>query len=231
MMKADVSVIMPAAGLSLRMGTDVRKPFIMIGEKPVFFYTLEKFCKLKRVKEIIFVVNKEDLSTVIEKWSDELKTYKVTKIIAGGERRQDSVYQGLSRLDSDTKIVLIHDAVRPLVKKDEIEAVIKRTEEKGAAILASPMKLTVKKVNSSLEIIETVPRNDLWMAQTPQGFKRDLILKAYEKIKDTKAELTDDAEVVEKAGHTVEVVPGSYDNIKITTREDLRLAELLLAKH
>lgn len=231
MMKADVSVIMPAAGLSLRMGTDVRKPFIMIGEKPVFFYTLEQFYKLKRVKEIIFVVNKEDLSTVIEKWSDELKTYKVTKIIAGGERRQDSVYQGLSRLDSDTKIVLIHDAVRPLVKKDEIEAVIKRTEEKGAAILASPMKLTVKKVNSSLEIIETVPRNDLWMAQTPQGFKRDLILKAYEKIKDTKAELTDDAEVVERAGHTVEVVPGSYDNIKITTREDLRLAELLLAKH
>lgn len=231
MMKADVSVIMPAAGLSLRMGTDVRKPFIMIGEKPVFFYTLEKFCKLKRVKEIIFVVNKEDLSTVIEKWSNELKAYKVTKIIAGGERRQDSVYQGLSRLDSDTKIVLIHDAVRPLVKKDEIEAVIKRTEEKGAAILASPMKLTVKKVNSSLEIIETVPRNDLWMAQTPQGFKRDLILRAYEKIKDTKAELTDDAEAVEKAGHTVEVVPGSYDNIKITTREDLRLAELLLAKH
>lgn len=231
MMKADVSVIMPAAGLSLRMGTDVRKPFIMIGEKPVFFYTLEQFCKLKRVKEIIFVVNKEDLSTVIEKWSDELKTYKVTKIIAGGERRQDSVYQGLSRLDSDTKIVLIHDAVRPLVKKDEIEAVIKRTEEKGAAILASPMKLTVKKVNPKFEIIETVPRNDLWMAQTPQGFKRDLILKAYEKIKDTKAELTDDAEVVERAGHTVEVVPGSYDNIKITTREDLRLAELLLAKH
>lgn len=231
MMKADVSVIMPAAGLSLRMGSDVRKPFIMIGEKPVFFYTLEKFYKLKRVKEIIFVVNKEDLSTVIEKWSDELKTYKVTKIIAGGERRQDSVYKGLSQLDSDTKIVLIHDAVRPLVKKDEIEAVIKRTEEKGAAILASQMKLTVKKVNSSLEIIETVPRNDLWMAQTPQGFKRDLILKAYEKIKDTKAELTDDAEVVEKAGHTVEVVPGSYDNIKITTREDLRLAELLLAKH
>jgi 2-C-methyl-D-erythritol 4-phosphate cytidylyltransferase len=93
------------------------------------------------------------------------------------------------------------------------------------------MKLTVKKVNSSLEIIETVPRNDLWMAQTPQGFKRDLILKAYEKIKDTKAELTDDAEVVERTGHTVEVVPGSYDNIKITTREDLKLAELLLAKH
>ncbi len=229
-MKADVSVIMPAAGLSLRMGANVRKPFLMIGEKPVFFYTLEKFCKLKRVKEIIFVVNERDRSTVIEKWSDELKAYKVTKIVTGGERRQDSISNGLAHLDSDTEIILIHDAVRPLVKKDEIEAVIKSTEEKGAAILASPMKLTVKQVNSSLEIIETVPRHDLWMAQTPQGFKRDLLVNAYDKIRGSDEEFTDDAEVAEKAGHTVGIVPGSYDNIKITTREDLKLAELLLVK-
>ncbi len=160
-MKADVSVIMPAAGLGLRMGTNVRKPFIMIGEKPVFFYTLEKFCKLKRVKEIIFVVNEKDRSTVIEKWSDELKAYKATKVITGGRRRQDSIYNGLSQLDHDTKIVLIHDAVRPLVKEDEIEAVIKSAEEKGAAIVASPMKLTVKQADSSLDIIRTVPRHDL----------------------------------------------------------------------
>ena len=230
MMKADVSVIMPAAGLSLRMGANVRKPFIMIGNKPVFFYTLEKFCKLKRVKEIIFVVNEKDRSTVIEKWSDELKAYKVAKIVTGGERRQDSIYNGLSHLDTDTEIILIHDAVRPLVRNDEIEAVIKCAEEKGAAIVASPMKLTVKKVNSSLEIIKTIPRHDLWMAQTPQGFKRDLLVNAYDKIKDLNEEFTDDAEVVEKAGHTVGIVSGSYDNIKITTREDLKLAELLLVK-
>lgn len=229
-MKADVSVIMPAAGLSLRMGAGVRKPFLMIGEKPVFFYTLEKFCKLERVKEIIFVVNEKDRSTVIEKWSDELKDYKVTKIVTGGEQRQDSISNGLSQLDPDTEIILVHDAVRPLVKQDEIEEVIKSTEEKGAAILASPMKLTVKRVNPSHEIIETVPRHDLWMAQTPQGFKRDLIINAYNKIKDTNEEFTDDAEVVEKAGHTVGIVSGSYDNIKITTREDLKLAELLLVK-
>ncbi len=227
-MEADVSVIMPAAGLSLRMGANVRKPFIIVGERPIFFYTLEKFSKLERVKEIILVVNEKDRSTVIEKWSDELKIYKVTKIVTGGERRQDSIYNGLSHLDPDTRIVLIHDAVRPLVKNDEIEAVIKSTEEKGAAIVASPMKLTVKKVDSNFEIIETVPRHDLWMAQTPQGFKRDLLVSAYDKIRDTDVEYTDDAEVVEKAGHTVGIVPGSYDNIKITTREDLKLAELLL---
>ncbi len=229
-MVEDISVIMPAAGLSLRMGANVRKPFIMIGEKPIFFYTLEKFNNLKRVKEIIFVVNRKDLNTVKEKWSDELKAYKVTKVIAGGERRQDSIYNGLSQLDPDTKIILIHDAVRPLVYNEEIKAVIKSTEEIGAAIVASPMKLTVKKADSSLNIIKTVPRHDLWMAQTPQGFKRDLIVNAYEKIKDSNVEFTDDAEVVEKAGHTVGIVSGSYDNIKITTREDLKLAEVMLVK-
>jgi|TARA_B100001964_G_scaffold88683_1_gene99753 2-C-methyl-D-erythritol 4-phosphate cytidylyltransferase len=229
MMKADISVIMPAAGLSLRMGVNVRKPFIMIGEKPIFFYTLEKFSKIERVKEIIFVVNEKDRPTVIDKWSPELKAYKVTNIVTGGARRQDSIYNGLSYIDPDARIVLIHDAVRPLVITDEIEAVIKSTEEKGAAIVASPMKLTVKKVDSSNDIIETVPRHDLWMAQTPQGFKRDILVNAYDKIKDTNEEFTDDAEVVEKAGHTVGIVSGSYDNIKITTREDLRLAELLLA--
>lgn len=213
------------------METDVRKPFIMIGKKPIFFYTLEKFYKLKRIKEIIFVVNKGDLSTVIEKWSDDLKTYNVTKIIAGGERRQDSVYNGLSQLDPNTKIVLVHDAVRPLVNNNVIETVIKKVDEKGAAIAASPMKSTVKKVNSNHKIIKTIPRYDLWMAQTPQGFKRDIIIKAYNKIKNTKIEFTDDAEVVEKYGHKVEIVSGSYDNIKITTREDLKIAELLLAKH
>ncbi len=228
-MTSDISVIMPAAGLSLRMGADVRKPFIMIGKKPIFFYTLEKFYSLKRVKEIIFVVNRKDLDTVKEKWADELKAYKVTKVIPGGKRRQDSIYNGLSQIDPDTKIILIHDAVRPLVHNEEIEAVIKSTEEKGAAIVASPMKLTVKKVDSNLNIIKTVPRHDLWMAQTPQGFKRDLIVNAYEKIKDSNIEFTDDAEVVEKAGHTVGIVPGSYDNIKITTHEDLKLAEAMLA--
>lgn len=231
MMIEDISVIMPAAGLSLRMGTDIRKPFIMIDGKPVFFYTMEKFYKQKRVKEIIFVVNQKDLNTVKEKWTDELNMRKATKVIAGGERRQDSIYNGLSHLDPDTSIILIHDAVRPLVKSEEIEAVINKIDEKGAAIVASPMKLTVKEVNSNLEIIKTVPRYNLWMAQTPQGFKRDLIVKAYEKIKDSNIEYTDDAEVVEKAGHTVGIVSGSYDNIKITTRDDLKLAEALLVKY
>jgi len=230
-MKSDVSVIIPAAGLSLRMGTKIRKPYKTIGKKPIIFYTLEKFYKLKCIKEIILVVNKKDLTSVVKKWSEKLKGYKVTKIISGGRRRQDSVYNGLCNLTSDTNIVLIHDAVRPLVNNKIIKSVIEKVEDKGAAIVAVPMKATVKKVNSNLRIIKTVPRQNLWMAQTPQGFKRDIITKSYDKIRKTNIEYTDDAEVVEKCGYTVEIVAGSDDNIKITTREDLKLAESLLKVH
>ena len=229
-MKADVSVIIPAAGLSLRMGTKVRKPYKTIGEKPIIFHTLEKFYKIKRIKEIILVVNKKDLTPVVKKWSDKLKSYKVTKIISGGKRRQDSVYNGLCNLDPDTNIILIHDAVRPMISNKIIKAVIERVDDKGAAIVATPMKATVKKVSSKLSIIKTVPRQDLWMAQTPQGFKRDILFKSYNKIKNSNKEYTDDAGVVEKCGYTVEIVAGNDDNIKITTREDLKLAESLLEK-
>ena len=173
-MVANVSVIIPAAGLSLRMKADKRKPYIVIGEKPIIFHTLEKFSRLQTIKEIILVVNKEDVSSVIEKWSDTLKSYKVSKIVPGGRRRQDSVYKGLCQIHPDTEIVLIHDAVRP------------------------------------------------------QGFKRDIITKAYDKILNSSIEFTDDAAVVENEGYTIKIVSGSDDNIKITTPEDLQLAESLL---
>lgn len=229
-MKEDVSVIIPAAGLGLRMGTDKRKPYLSIGNKPIIIHTLEKFCKLQRIKEIILVVNKEDLPAVIEEWQEDLKTYKVDKIIAGGRRRQDSVYNGLCQMHSDVEIVLVHDAVRPFVSSKIIEDTIKKVEECGAAIVAAPMKATVKRVGPGLNILETVSRHDLWMAQTPQGFKRDVIMDAYDRIKGKDIEFTDDAEVVEKGGYTVEIVTGSYDNIKITTPDDLKLAESMLGQ-
>ena len=227
-MVANVSVIIPAAGLSLRMKADKRKPYIVIGEKPIIFHTLEKFSRLQTIKEIILVVNKEDVSSVIEKWSDTLKSYKVSKIVPGGRRRQDSVYKGLCQIHPDTEIVLIHDAVRPMISSNIIETVIKEVKEYGAAIVATPMKSTVKKIDQNLNIIETVPRHNLWMAQTPQGFKRDIITKAYDKILNSSIEFTDDAAVVENEGYTIKIVSGSDDNIKITTPEDLQLAESLL---
>ncbi|MEZ6156667.1 MAG: 2-C-methyl-D-erythritol 4-phosphate cytidylyltransferase [Candidatus Scalinduaceae bacterium] len=224
----NVSVIIPAAGLSARMKADKRKPYLVLGGKPIIFHTLDKFFQLPAIKEIILVVNKDDISSVTEKWSNKLKNYNVSKIIPGGKRRQDSVYEGLLQMNADTEIVLVHDGVRPIVSRNTIEIVIEKAYEIGAAIVATPMKSTVKKTDPELNIIETIPRHNLWMAQTPQGFRRNIILNAYDKIRNTDIEFTDDAEVVERSGHTVKIVSGSDDNIKITTREDLRLAESLL---
>ncbi|MCP5007296.1 MAG: 2-C-methyl-D-erythritol 4-phosphate cytidylyltransferase [Planctomycetes bacterium] len=227
----NVSLIIPAAGLSVRMKADKRKPYLKLGVKPIIFHTLEKFLPLPAVKEIILVVNKDDVSSVTEKWSDELRNYKVSKIIPGGKRRQDSVYEGLLQLNDDTEIVLVHDGVRPIVSRDTIETVINKAYEHGAAIVATQIKSTVKKCDPNFNILETVPRHNLWMAQTPQGFQRDIILNAYGRIRNTEIEFTDDAEVVEKSGCTVKIVSGSDDNIKITTREDLQMAEYLLKVH
>ncbi|MDO8092659.1 MAG: 2-C-methyl-D-erythritol 4-phosphate cytidylyltransferase [Candidatus Brocadiales bacterium] len=228
---SNVSVIIPSAGLGLRMGGNVRKPFLSINGKPILLHTFEKFSCFECVHEIILVVNPDDHSAVVNEWNDRLSEQKRTKIIPGGKRRQDSVYNGLLQLDANCDIVLIHDAVRPFVTKEIIEAVIKKVEEHGAAIAAVPIKDTVKQVgaycNTPLLISRTVPRADLWMAQTPQGFKKHIIMDAYKKLLATDAEVTDDAEVAERFGYKVAIVRDSDINIKITTPEDLALAEAI----
>lgn len=245
---SNISVIIPSAGLGLRMGGDVRKPFLEIKGKPILLHTFEKFAGMECVREIILVVNPDDHAAVVNEWNERLNKLKKTKIVPGGKRRQDSVYNGLLQSDESCDIVLIHDAVRPFVTRETIESVIKKVEECGAAIAAVPMKATVKEVRSSefrvqrkyselqtpdseLVISRTVPRADLWMAQTPQGFKRDIILDAFKKLLATDAEVTDDAEVAERSGYKVAVVKDGENNIKITTPEDLTLAEAIGLLH
>ncbi|MGR3310039.1 MAG: 2-C-methyl-D-erythritol 4-phosphate cytidylyltransferase [Candidatus Brocadiales bacterium] len=237
---SNVSVIIPSAGVGLRMGGKVRKPYLCIKGKPILLYTFESFVRIEYVREIILVVNPEDHSAVDDEWNGRLNEQKSTKIIPGGKRRQDSVYTGLLQMDERCNIVLIHDAVRPFVTKEIIEAVIQKAEECGAAIAAVPMKATVKQVQSSefgvqrkyseLVILRTVPRADLWQAQTPQGFKKHIIMDAFNKLLAADVEVTDDAEVVERFGYKVAIVQGSDDNIKITTPEDLALAEAIAGK-
>jgi 2-C-methyl-D-erythritol 4-phosphate cytidylyltransferase len=244
---SNISVIIPSAGIGLRMGGDVRKPFLCIDGKPILLRTFEKFSGIECVREIIIVVNPDDHSGVVDEWSDRLNEQKGTKIIPGGKRRQDSVYNGLLQCDDSCDMVLIHDAVRPFVTKEVIESVIQKVEECGAAIAAVPMKATVKQVQSSefgvqrkhselqtpdseLVILRTVPRGDLWMAQTPQGFKKHVIMDAFKKLIATDVEVTDDAEVVERVGCKVAIVKDSDDNIKITTPEDLALAEAIAGR-
>ncbi len=225
-----VSVVLVGAGLGLRMGGPVKKPFLLLHNKPIFLHTVERFSRIDAVREIIFVTGDAEIHTLREQWQDTLSALKVKKIIPGGKRRQDSVYQGLCNVDPSMEIVLIHDAVRPLVKQEHIVAVINKVKETGAAILAAPMKATVKQVGINLLIQRTVPRNSLWMAQTPQGFQRELIAKVFDQFKNTDTEFTDDAQMVEQAGHPVYIVQGTDENIKITTPEDIRLAEALLVR-
>jgi len=226
--KMKVSVVLVGAGLGLRMGGTVKKPFLQIHGKPIFLHTIERFSQSDMINEIILVVGEAEIQSLREQWQDVLDAFKVKKIVAGGKRRQDSVYNGLCQTGTDVEIVLVHDIVRPLVRKEHIEAVITKVKESHAAILAVPMKATVKDVGDHLRIQRTIPRNNLWMAQTPQGFKRELILKAFNQFKDVDREFTDDAEMVEKAGYPVYIVPGTDENIKITTPEDMRIAEALL---
>lgn len=233
-----ISAIVLAAGKGLRLKAKTSKPLIIVSSKPLIIYSLSVLNRHPWIKNIIIVVNslnQKDIANKVEK-------YKITKsktIILGGEERQDSVQNGLKTIDARTDFVLIHDAARPFITPSCISSVIKEAEKSGAAILAVPVKATIKRVtgygirdtdkknNFGTHLVsETLDRNSLWEAQTPQVFRKDLILKAYEKFAGLKA--TDDAMLVEKMGKKVTVVMGSYNNIKITTSEDLIFAEAIL---
>jgi 2-C-methyl-D-erythritol 4-phosphate cytidylyltransferase len=225
----NVSVVLAAAGLGLRMGGPVKKPFLELGGKPIFLHSIEKFVGLEGVTEIILVVGGAELDYVKAQWEDKFSRYSTPiRIAQGGRKRQDSIYCGLQSISEDAELVLVHDAVRPLVSREVIESVIKTALEKGAAIPAVPVQATVKEADAQKRITRTLNRDGLWLAQTPQGFRKPLLLRAYEALQETGEEVTDEAQAVEKLGYPVEIVPDSPTNIKITTPEDLRLATALL---
>src|SRR3990170_419992 len=199
-----VSVILVGAGLGLRMGGAIKKPFLQIHGKPIFLHTIERFAQNDKIGEIILVVGKTETKSLRDTWQSTLDTYGIKKVIPG--------------------------IVRPLVRNEHINAVIDKVKETGAAILAAPMKATVKEAGDKFRIQRTIPRNTLWMAQTPQGFESKLILKVFSQFKNSDIEFTYDAQMVEKAGYPVYIVPGTDENIKITTPEDVRLAEAILGQ-
>ncbi len=235
-----VTIILAAAGLSVRMGGDVKKPYLPINGRPIIQHSLEKFLDVDGVRQIILVVGATELEEVRgelgRKYDDNERGIGL-KIVPGGRRRQDSIYQGLKNVDPQTEIVLVHDAVRPIVTREMIESVIDRAGCSGAAILAVPVNATVKEVEGiegkkekeKRRIVRTVDRGRLWLAQTPQGFRRDILQRAYDALFEENAEVTDDAQAVERLGHPVEIVPGSHTNIKITTPDDLAIAEALIS--
>ncbi|MDO9572579.1 MAG: 2-C-methyl-D-erythritol 4-phosphate cytidylyltransferase [Candidatus Omnitrophota bacterium] len=221
------SAILLAAGLSRRLKLAVSKPLIKIGKQPVIVYSLKQLNKHPDIDEIIVVVNARNKANVIR----SIKPYcfkKIKRLVLGGARRQDSVYNGLKAIDKNSKWVLIHDSARPFIKRDEITEVIKQAKKHNAAILGVKSKATIKLSDAFKMVRHTLDRDKLWEIQTPQVFRKKLLLKAYSKY--IKENFTDDAGLIEKLGLKVRIVLGSYANIKITTREDLLMAQLMLKK-
>jgi len=216
-----VSAIIVAAGEGRRFGSS--KQFALLKGKAVLDWCLEKFEANKKVAEIILVLKDESL-----KGNYLGRYHKMAAVAKGGEKRQDSVFSGLKQLDPDkADIVLVHDGVRPLVDTQLINRVIAAAQEKGAAVPAIPVEDTVKLVEKK-EVRETLDRKKLFRIQTPQGFSYRILKQALDKARKEKFYGTDEASLVERAGKRVAVVAGDPKNIKITNREDLRIAEGLL---
>ena len=221
-----IQAIIPSAGVGTRLKSSVLKPLIMLDGKPIFIYCLKVFEECSLIDSMIVVANPdgiEDFKIAIK----ESGLKKIKAVVSGGKERFDSVRNGLKQVDGDTDIVLIHDGARPFVSVDLVEKCIKAAEENEAAIAAVAVKPTIKLVDlESMTVERTLDRTKLWDTQTPQAFKKDIIVKAYDNM--LQESPTDDATLVEQMGAKVKIVEGSYDNIKITTPEDLKLAELLL---
>lgn len=223
-----LSAILLAAGRGLRLRGRISKPLIKINSKPVIIYSLEILSRHTCISDIIVVANKDNLGGIagqIEKY----RLGKVKRVVLGGALRQDSVWRGLQAVDSRADLVLIHDAARPFISKRQVVMLADEAGKSGAAILGVPVKATIKQciVHSAKCIVKkTLDRERLWEVQTPQVFKKDLILEAYKRFRHIA--VTDDSALVEKLGVKVSVVLGSYENIKITTPEDLAIAETIV---
>lgn len=223
-----VSAIIPAAGLGQRLPGVVEKPYIRLGNRPILTRTLEQLSASERIDEIIVVVSKFNIDLCREKVVKKYNIPKVRHIISGGITRGESVYNGLRKADPQTDIILIHDGVRPFVSKSIINNSIDAAIDSGAVICAVPVISTVKQVKEGHLVEKTVDRKNLVMVQTPQVFKKDLIMKAYRLAMEKGFEATDDAALVEWSGYPVKVVMGSYKNMKITAPDDLILARGIL---
>jgi 2-C-methyl-D-erythritol 4-phosphate cytidylyltransferase len=219
--------VVVAAGRGTRMGTTENKPYLQLAGRTVLAHTLDAFERCALVSSIVLVVTSGEQKRAAEIVGQE-GFGKVTMIITGGAERQDSVYAGLTALTTDG--VLVHDAARPLVTPLQIEACCKAAEEYGASTLAVPVKDTIKVSDGNGFIIATPERRTLWSVQTPQAFWRLELMQAHRQAVEDGATATDDAMLLERLGRKISIVEGDYRNLKITTPEDLPIAELLLAK-
>lgn len=211
------------------MGGPVPKQFLSLGGQPLIVHSLRVLQSSPVIDEIILAVPPSEMDYCLTHIVNPHHFTKVTKVVPGGHERQDSVRHALEEVREDAGIVLVHDAVRPFLTDRMVDEVIRAAKAKGAAIVALPMKDTVKQVGADHVIERTIDRRPLWLAQTPQAFRRDWLLAAHRKAHAEGVHATDDAYLVEWAGHPVSVVEGSGENIKVTRPEDLIIGEAIWA--
>lgn len=223
-MNNSLGIVIVSAGKGSRMGTLESKQYLLLQEKPIIIHTLEVFNRMPLVKEIVLVTGQEDVGRAQE-WVQQYHLDKVCKVIAGGSERQHSVYKGL--LELQTEWVMVHDGVRPFVDPVDIQECYEVALRTGAAVLAVPVKDTIKIVDESGIIVETPDRQSLWAIQTPQTFRVSDLLRSHQEAQKSGFLGTDDSMLVERIGIPVTVVKGSYSNIKITTPDDLEYAAFI----
>ena len=221
--------LVPAAGRGLRMGGSVPKQFLSLGHQPLILHSLRVLQASPVIQEIILAVPQGDMDYCLKEIVAKHHFTKVTKVVPGGAERQDSVRHALEAVQDEVDVVLVHDAVRPFLTARMVEEVVSMARAKGAAIIALPMKDTVKQVGADHVVERTVDRTGLWLAQTPQAFRRDWLLSAHRKAHGEGVRATDDAYLMEWCGYSVSVVEGSGENIKVTRPEDLAIGEAILA--
>jgi 2-C-methyl-D-erythritol 4-phosphate cytidylyltransferase len=225
-MKADAVIV--SAGKGQRLMKERKKQFLLLEGRPILCHTLDQFEACPLIHSILLVVGQEDLDYCLKEIVEKHRYRKVSQIVPGGKRRQDSVKNGIDAIPKDVEIVVIHDGVRPFITQEMIEESVQSAIRFGAVVMAMPVKETIKTAHADGTVLKTLDRESLWQIQTPQAFRVNVIKEAYRRAAEDGFVGTDDASMVERVGGKVHIVPGSYKNIKITTLEDLMLAHLFL---
>jgi 2-C-methyl-D-erythritol 4-phosphate cytidylyltransferase len=220
--------IIPAGGAGRRMGGNVAKQYLSLAGIPILVHTLKAFQDSPLIDEILLAVPQSDVADVRLAVVQRYGLSRVSLVLAGGNRRQDSVRNALAHLRDEHEIIVIHDGVRPFVTDELIERAVAGAKEFGAVTVGVPVRDTVKAVDAAGKITGTVPREGLWLTQTPQAFRREVILAAYERAAAEGFYGTDDASLVERMGIPVRMIPGNADNIKVTTPEDMILGKRII---
>ena len=223
-----VNVVIVAAGKGTRLQSELPKPFLSVAGRPILVHTLRRFEPIEVVRRIVVVVAAEREALCRELLHTHGPWPQPIAVVHGGAERQDSVWNGLAALETHCEIVAIHDAARPFISVEAIQRSIDAAAETGSAVVATPVRDSIKRADAQHTIRETISRHDLWLAQTPQTFQVGVIRAAHQWAQQRGIVGTDDATLVEQMGRPVRIVPGDALNFKITTPDDLALAQAVL---